>query len=339
MDWMGILPWAVFIVIIAGMLALDLGVINKKAHEPTKRESLTWAIVWVSLAALFNIGVYISEGWETGLHWTTGYIVEQSLSVDNIFVFILIFSAFGVPSAYRHRVLFWGILGAVFMRAILIAFAGVLLNQLHFMIYLFGAFLIFTGLKFLSNKEEEAPDLETNWLVRMARKVRPVWPHYEGQSFSIVRNGTRYLTPLFLVLLLIESTDLIFAVDSIPAIYGVTDNTFVIYTSNIFAILGLRSIYFVLAGYLAGLIYLKPALAAILTFVGLKMLLSNWVHLPPWGSLLVIIGILTVAVLLSIRKANEMGGMDEITKATEKELSKEQPEPDFEQLLHERPTN
>jgi len=236
-------------------------------------------------------------------------------------------------------VLFWGILGAVFMRAVLIAFAGVLLNQLHFMIYIFGAFLIFTGLKFLSNKEEEAPDLETNLLVRIARKVKPVWPHYEGQNFSVVRDGTRYLTPLFLVLLLIESTDLIFAVDSIPAIYGVTDNTFVIYTSNIFAILGLRSIYFVLAGYLAGLIYLRPALAAILSFVGLKMLLSKWVHLPPWGSLLVIIGILTVAVLLSIRKANEMGGIDEITKATEQALSKEQAEPDFEQLLHEKPTS
>ena len=335
MDGIHILPWSIFVVIIAGMLALDLGVFNKKAHVPTKRESLNWALVWIGLAIAFNIGVYIFEGWETGLHWTTGYIVEQSLSVDNIFVFILIFSAFGVPEAYRHRVLFWGILGAVVMRALLIAFAGVLLNQLPFMIYVFGAFLIFTGLKFLRTEEEEAPDLEKNALVRLARKFFPVWPHYEGQNFSIVRDGTRYLTPLFLVLLLIESTDLIFAVDSIPAIYGVTDNTFDIYTSNIFAILGLRSIYFVLAGYLAGLIYLRPALAAILSFVGLKMLLSNWVHMPPWGSLLVIIGILTVAVLLSIRKANEMGGLQAMAKAHEEVLPRAT-EPDFEQLLHEK---
>jgi tellurite resistance protein TerC len=336
-DWGTILPWAAFGIIIFGMLALDLGVLNKEAHEPTKREALTMAGVWIGLALLFNLGVYVFEGWEKGLEWTTGYVIEESLSVDNIFVFILIFSTFGVPAKYRHRVLFWGILGAVIMRAILIAFAGVLIDQLHFVLYLFGAFLIFTGYKFFRGGHEEAPDLESNKLVRIARKVYPVWPHYEGQKFTIVRDGVRYLTPLFLVLLLIESTDLVFAVDSIPAIYGVTDDPFIVYTSNIFAILGLRSIYFVLAGYLAGLVYLKQALAAVLTFVGLKMILTDVIHVHPLVSLAVIISILTVAVLLSIRKANEMGGIEAMAAAMEQadEKAQEQ-EPDFEKLLHQK---
>ncbi|MCA9861321.1 MAG: hypothetical protein KC438_16465, partial [Thermomicrobiales bacterium] len=197
-DWMTILPWTIFAVIIAGMLALDLGVLNKKAHEPSKKEALTWAIVWVSLAFLFNAGVYIFEGGTKGLEWTTGYVIELSLSVDNIFVFILIFSTFAVPGKYRHRVLFWGILGAVIMRAILIAFAGVLLDQLHFVIYIFGAFLVFTGFRFLRGGIEEAPELESNRLVKIARRFFPVWPHYEGQAFTIVKDGVRYLTPLFL---------------------------------------------------------------------------------------------------------------------------------------------
>jgi len=336
LDWAIILPWAIFGIIIVGMMVLDLGVLNKEAHEPSRREALTWAVVWVSLAALFNIGVYIFEGWETGLEWTTGYVVELSLSVDNIFVFILIFSAFAVPAKYRHRVLFWGILGAVIMRAILIAFAGVLLDQLHFVIYIFGAFLVFTGYKFLRGGHEEAPDLNSNWLVKVARRIYPVWPHYEGQSFTIIKDGVRYLTPLALVLVLIESTDLVFAVDSIPAIYGITDNLFVIYTSNIFAILGLRSMYFVLSGYIAGLVYLKQALAAILTFVGLKMLLVDVIHIHPLVSLGVIIGILTVAVFLSLRKAQEAGGIDVIAEAYA-EKTKPAEELDFEKILRDTP--
>lgn len=335
MDLEHIILWAVFGIVIAGILALDLGVFNREAHEPSKREALTWAIVWVSLALLFNVGVYISEGWQKGLEWTTGYVIELSLSVDNIFVFILIFSTFAVPGKYRHRVLFWGILGAVIMRAILITFAGVLLDQLHFVIYIFGAFLVFTGYKFLRGGMEEAPDLETNRLVKLARRFYPVWPHYEGQSFTIVKDGVRYLTPLFLVLLLIESTDLVFAVDSIPAIYGVTSDPFIVYTSNIFAILGLRSMYFVLSGYLAGLAYLKQALAAILTFVGVKMLLVDVVHLHPLVSLGVIVGILTVAILLSIRKANEAGGLEQIAEAFD-EVAEPEGEPDFEALLGDK---
>ncbi len=336
MDWMTILPWAVFGVIIVGMMVLDLGVLNKEAHSPSKREALTWAIVWVSLAALFNIGVYISEGWSKGLEWTTGYVIELSLSVDNIFVFILIFSTFAVPDKYRHRVLFWGILGAVIMRALLIGFAGVLLDQLHFVIYIFGAFLVFTGYRFLRGGIEEAPDIESNRLVKIARRFYPVWPHYEGQSFTIVKDGVRYLTPLFLVLLLIESTDLVFAVDSIPAIYGITHDPFVVYTSNIFAILGLRSMYFVLSGYLAGLAYLKQALAAILTFVGVKMLLVDVIHVHPLVSLSVIISILTAAIVLSLRKADEAGGLEAMGEAYE-HVAEPEGEPDFEALLHEKP--
>ena len=333
MDWMSILPWTIFAVIIAGMLALDLGVLNKKAHEPSKKEALTWAIVWVSLAFLFNAGVYIFEGGTKGLEWTTGYVIELSLSVDNIFVFILIFSTFAVPGKYRHRVLFWGILGAVIMRAILIAFAGVLLDQLHFVIYIFGAFLVFTGFRFLRGGIEEAPELESNRLVKIARRFFPVWPHYEGQAFTIVKDGVRYLTPLFLVLLLIESTDLVFAVDSIPAIYGITHDPFVVYTSNIFAILGLRSMYFVLSGYLAGLAYLKQALAAILTFVGVKMLLVDVVHIHPLVSLSVIISILVVAVFFSLRKANQAGGLEMLGEAYE-ESPQQSGEPDFGNMLH-----
>ncbi|CAN5701012.1 TerC family protein [soil metagenome] len=331
-DFHYILPWALFAIVVTTMLALDLGVFNKKAHEPTRREALSWAMVWLAIAAVFNAGVYIFEGRTRGLEWTTGYVIELSLSVDNIFVFILIFSAFAVPPQYRHRVLFWGILGAVIMRAILIGFAGVLINQLHFVIYIFGAFLIFTGIRFLREDHEEAPDLETNRLVKIARRFYPVWPHYEGQNFTIIKDGVRYLTPLFLVLLIIESTDLVFAVDSIPAIYGVTDNSFVVYTSNIFAILGLRSLYFVLAGYLAGLIYLKPALAAVLTFVGLKMVLSDVIHIDPLVSLAVIVGILSIAVLLSIRKANTMGGVTALAHKAEEERAAHQAPPDFDKL-------
>lgn len=335
MDWGTVLPWAAFGVIIVTILALDLGIFNREAHAPSRKEALTWALVWISLALLFNAGVYILEGWEKGLEWTTGYVIELSLSVDNVFVFILIFSTFGVPAKYRHRVLFWGILGAVIMRALLIGFAGVLLDQLHFVIYIFGAFLVFTGYRFLRGGHEDAPDLESNRLVRIARRFYPVWPHYEGQNFTIVRDGVRYLTPLFLVLLLIESTDLVFAVDSIPAIYGVTRDPFVVYTSNIFAILGLRSIYFVLAGYLAGLVYLKQALAAILTFVGLKMILVDVIHVHPLVSLSVIIGILTVAVFLSLRRARTMGGVEAVAHALEGIASTEN-EPDFDELLHEK---
>jgi tellurite resistance protein TerC len=281
------------------MLALDLGVFHRDAHEVTRREALAWSAVWIGLAIAFNIGVYYFRGQEAGLEWTTGYLVEKSLSVDNVFVFLLIFSAFAVPPAYQHRVLFWGIVGALVMRAILIAFAGFLLDSLHWMIYVFGAFLIFTGIKIVRSAHA-APDLDSNRIVHLAKRFFPVTEGYEGQSFFVTRNGVRYMTPLLLVLLLVESTDLVFAVDSIPAIYAITDDPFIVFTSNIFAILGLRALYFVLAGYLAGLRYLKPALATVLVFVGTKMLLVDAVKVPPLLSLGIISAVLGTAVVASL---------------------------------------
>lgn len=294
-----LLPWALFMAFIAAMLALDLGVFHRNAHEVHRREALAWSVAWIGLALVFNAGVYLFRGSEAGLEWTTGYLVEKTLSIDNIFVILLIFSAFAVPSAYQHRVLFWGIVGALVMRAVLIAAAGVLLGTLHFVIYIFGAFLIYTGIKFL-REQEHTPDLEQNRVIRLARRMFRTTEGYEGQRFFVRRNGLLFATPLFLVLLLIESTDLVFAVDSIPAIYAITDDPFIVFTSNIFAILGLRSLYFVLAGYLSGLAYLKPALAAILIFVGTKMLVIDFYKVPAMASLGVIASILAVAITASI---------------------------------------
>ncbi|MDQ2682508.1 MAG: TerC family protein [Chloroflexota bacterium] len=294
------------------MLALDLGVFHRDAHEVSRREALAWSVVWIGMAIVFNIGVYIVQGTESGLEWTTGYLIEKSLSVDNVFVFLLIFSAFGVPAAYQHRVLFWGIVGALIMRAILIAFAGVLLGTLHWTIYIFGAFLIFTGIRFIRGGHE-TPSLEQNRLVRFAKRFYPVTEGYEGQKFFVRRNGIRYMTPLFLVLIMIESTDLVFAVDSIPAIYAITDDPFIVFTSNIFAILGLRALYFVLAGYLAGLKYLKPGLAAVLVFVGIKMLLVDVYKIHPLISLGVIMTILTIAFTASIRARKDDASSELVT--------------------------
>jgi tellurite resistance protein TerC len=293
-----LLPWAGFLALITALLALDLGVFHREAHEVHRKEALIWSAVWIGLALLFNAGVFSFLGKQSGVEWFTGYLIEKSLSVDNVFVFLLIFSTFAVPAKYQHRVLFWGIVGAIIMRAILIAFAGVLLTSLHWMIYPFGAFLILTGIKFLRGGHE-APSLETNKLVRLAKRFFPVTEGYEGQRFLVTRNGVRYVTPLLLVLLLVESTDVVFAVDSVPAIYAVTSDPFIVFTSNIFAVLGLRALYFVLAGYLAGLRYLKPALAAILVFVGGKMMLSDVYKVPALASLTVIIAVLTVALVAS----------------------------------------
>lgn len=298
-DLATLMPWLLFLGFVAGMLALDLGVFHREAHAVSRREALAWSAVWIGLAVLFNIGVYLVQGTEAGLQWTTGYLIEKSLSVDNVFVFLLIFSTFAVPAQYQHRVLFWGVVGALLMRAVFILAGAALLNSFQAVIYIFGAFLIVTGLKFL-RKSESAPSLEQNGLVRLARRFLPTTQGYEGQRFFVRRNGVRFMTPLFLVLLLIESTDLVFAVDSIPAIYAVTSDPFIVFTSNIFAILGLRALYFVLSGYLAGLAYLKPALAAVLVFVGSKMLLVDVYKIPALVSLAVIAGILGVAIAASL---------------------------------------
>jgi tellurite resistance protein TerC len=298
MDFASLLPWIGFIAIVAVMLAIDLG-FNREAHVVSRKESLIWTAVWVSVALLFCAGVFWRMGSDVGLQWFTGYVLEKSLAVDNVFVFLLIFSAFAVPQAYQHRLLFWGIIGALFLRAILIAFAGVLISRFHWTIYLFGLFLIFTGIKFL-REGEETPSLEENAMVKFVRRFYPVTEGYEGDKFFVFRNTVKYMTPLFLVLVLIGTSDLIFAVDSIPAIYAITKDPFIVFTSNVMAVLGLRAMFFVISSFLQGLRYLKPGLAGVLSFVGLKMILIDVYKIPSLVSLGVIAAILSIAIGASL---------------------------------------
>jgi len=297
---MSIYFWIGFHVFIFIMLALDLGVFNKNSHKISLKEALTWVAVWVSLAILFNIFIYYEFGKTKALEFLTGYVIEYSLSVDNIFVFILIFTYFGVKPEYQHRVLFWGILGALVMRAIFI-FAGVaLINKFHWIVLIFGGFLVYTGIQMLFQKDT-AVDPEKNAIVKFFRKFLPVTDDYHGDRLFIRRDHRLFATPLFLVLLVIESSDLIFAVDSIPAILAISKDQFIVYTSNIFAILGLRSLYFAIAGIMGYFRYLKVGLAFVLTFVGAKMLLAYFnMEIPIAVSLLVIVSILAVSILASV---------------------------------------
>jgi len=293
--------WIGFNAFIILMLALDLGVFHRKAHEIGFKEAITWSAVWISLAMVFNLGIYYYIGKVEAIEFLTGYIIEKSLSVDNIFVFVLIFSAFAVPAAYQHRVLFWGIIGALIMRAIFI-FAGVaLINKFHWIIYVFGIFLLYTGVKIAIQKGTKI-NVENNRMLNLFRKYFPVTNNYHGAKFITKIDGKKFATPLMLVLILIEATDLIFAVDSIPAILAITDNPFIVYTSNAFAILGLRSLYFALAGILKYFHYLHYGLAAILVFVGIKMLITDFYKFDPFVSLGIIAGILIVSIVLSILK-------------------------------------
>ena len=282
------------------MLALDLGVFNRKAHAVTLREAGAWTALWVTLALLFNVGLYVVAGPQAGLEFLTGYLIEYSLSVDNIFVFVLIFSAFKVPAKYQHRVLFWGILGALIMRGAMIALGVVLISRFHWIIYGFGAFLVFAGIRMFFSDEEDTVDLENNTVLRLVKRLVPVTDGYREQKFVVREAGHRMVTPLFLVLVLIEVTDVIFAVDSIPAIFAITQDPFIVYTSNIFAILGLRSLYFLLAGIIDRFIYLRYGLAVVLTFVGVKMLLVDVFHIPTIVSLGVIVGTLAVSIIASL---------------------------------------
>lgn len=291
--------WGGFIAFVIFMLALDLGVFNRKSHEVSIREALIWSAVWISLALIFNYGVYHFIGHEKGLEFLTGYLIEKALSVDNLFVFIMVFSMFGVPSKYQHKVLFWGILGALVMRAIFI-FAGVaLINRFHWIIYIFGAFLIYTGFKMMVHKEESLHP-EQNPLVRLFKKLMPVTNEMHGDRFFVRINHKTFATPLFVVLIIIEFTDLIFATDSIPAILAISHDPFIIFSSNVFAILGLRALYFALAGLTKYFAYLKYGLAVILVFVGVKMGISGFYHFPIVASLLVILAILVVSVVVSL---------------------------------------
>jgi tellurite resistance protein TerC len=306
--------WIGFNLFVLLMLALDLGVFHRKTHVVSSREASIWSLVWISLSLIFNGIIYLfwhemmpnsiySNG-EAALAFLTGYLIEKSLSVDNIFVFILIFSFFGVPAAYQHRVLFWGILGALVMRGIFIAIGAALLKEFHWVIYIFGAFLIFTGIRMAVQQEMEVHP-EHNPVVRFFRKLMPVTKNFEGGKFFVRHAGKLMATPLFLVLLVVESTDLVFAVDSIPAIFAVTEDPFIVYTSNVFAILGLRALYFLLANVMDKFQYLKLGLSAVLTFIGVKMVITDFYKIPIGISLAVVAGILTISILASLWKSRD----------------------------------
>ena len=301
--------YAGFLVFVFIMLALDLCVFNKKAHVVSFKEATIWSAVWVTLALLFNAGFYYYAsdkfgaeiGQTAALEFLTGYVLEYSLSIDNIFVFVLVFSYFGIPPQYKHRVLFYGILGALIFRAIFIALGSALM-QFHWIIYIFGAFLIITGIKmFFTNSEEIEP--EKNFLIRAFRRFMPVTHEIDGKSFFIKKDGITYATPLFIALLFLEATDIVFAVDSVPAIFAVTKEPLIVFTSNIFAILGLRSMYFMLAGVIDKFYLLKYGLAIVLVFVGLKMVWLNPMfggHFPIVWSLGIILGTIAASVVASL---------------------------------------
>ncbi len=290
--------WIGFISLVLFLLALDLGVFHRHAHAVAFREALAWSIVWVVLALSFNGVLAWQFGSERGLEFLTGYLIEKALAVDNIFVFLIIFATFRVPSEYQHRILFWGIVGALVMRAAFIFAGAALLERFHWIIYVFGAFLVVTGIKLLLQKETDLHP-ERNPLFRLFTRFVPSVPEYHGSRFTIVKDGRRYATPMLLVLVCIEATDLVFAVDSIPAIFAVTKDPFIVFTSNIFAILGLRAMFFLLAGVMDRFHYLKIGLALVLGFVGTKMLLIDVYKVPVGISLGVIAMILGGAIVAS----------------------------------------
>jgi tellurite resistance protein TerC len=287
-----------FIIVVGFLLTLDLGVFQKRAHFPSMKEALLWSIVWIVLSLLFNLYVWYEYGDVLALEFFTGYIVEKALSVDNIFVFIAILSYFAVPKELHHKVLFWGVLGAIIMRAIFIVIGAALVQQFHWLLYVLGAFLIVTGIKLLKQKETEVHP-ERNPVIKFFQKLFPVTNEYEGSKFFVLKNGKRSMTPLFLVLIMIESTDLAFATDSIPAIFAITQDTFIIFTSNICAILGLRALYFVLAGFMQKFRFLKIGLSLVLVFIGAKMLIEPWLEISIMISLLIIFFVLLISVLSS----------------------------------------
>jgi TerC family integral membrane protein len=291
--------WIAFNVFVLGMLALDLGVFHRKAHAVSIKEASIWSVVWIALAMIFNLGIWFTWGPEKALEFLTGYVIEKSLSVDNLFVFLMIFQYFNTPSEYQHRVLFWGILGALILRAIFIAAGAALLSHFHWMIYVFGGFLVVTGIKmFLQGDEKIEP--EKNPVVRLFERLVPIIKKYEGQKFFVRSDGKLHATLLMLVLVVVETTDVIFAVDSIPAIFAVTQDPFIVYTSNVFAILGLRALYFMLAGVMEMFAYLKVGLSFVLCFVGAKMLLVDIYKIPIGVSLAVIGGVLLLSILASL---------------------------------------
>jgi tellurite resistance protein TerC len=291
--------WVGFGLFMAAMMALDLGVFHRKSHEVRIREALGWSALWVTLALIFNLIVWRWRGPDPALEFLAGYLVELSLSVDNLFVFLLLFTYFKVPTQYQHKVLFWGILGALVMRAGFVAAGITLIRNFHWIIYVFGAFLVITGLRIMRDQDHDIHP-ERNPVLRLIRRWLPVTNDYHGSRFLIRQDGRLWATPLFVVLVLVETTDVIFAVDSVPAVLAITTDPFIVYTSNVFAILGLRSMFFALSGVMKLFRFLNYGLAAVLVFVGGKMLLTGVVKVPTWLSLLVIVLLLSSAVIASL---------------------------------------
>ena len=294
------LLYVFFTAAIIALLLVDLGLFQRKERDIKIKEALGWSAVWITLALLFNVGLFFWHGKEASLQFLTGYLIELTLSVDNLFVFVLIFMYFKVPTQYQHKVLFWGIIGAQVMRGLLIGLGVALIWKFHWILYLFGIFLVFTGVKMGFQDEAAEISPERNILVRIFRKFMPITAGYHGSRFFVKLDGRRYATLLFVVVLVVETTDLLFALDSIPAIFAITTDPFIIYTSNIFAILGLRSLYFALAGLMNLFHYLKIGLAVVLTFVGTKMLLAEVFPIPIMLTLLVVGGVILLSVLASL---------------------------------------
>lgn len=294
-----LIPWVLFIVFIVAMLAVDLGIFNRKDHEVKVKEALAWSGVWIALALSFNAIVYFWRGPEIALQFFTGYVIEKSLSIDNIFVFLQVFAYFSVPAIYQHKILFWGVLGAIVMRAIFILAGVALITKFHWIIYVFGAFLVFTGIKMVLAENKEVHP-EKNPLIRLLRRFMPISKDYEGGRFLIKRGGIVMATPLMVVLLVIETTDVIFAVDSIPAILAITTDPFIVFSSNLFAIMGLRSLFFALAGVVKKFYYIHYGLAAILVLVGVKMIVSDFYKLPSTAALAAVAAILSLSMIASV---------------------------------------
>jgi tellurite resistance protein TerC len=292
--------WASFVAFVIAMLAVDLGIFHRKAHVVSFREALSWSVVWVTCSLLFSAFIWRAFGSDRGLEFLTGYVIEYSLSIDNIFVFVLVFSALRIPLLYQHRVLFWGILSALVMRAGMIFAGTALIAKFHWVIYVFGGFLIFTGIKIFINRNHEE-SLEDSSVLKLVRRFVPTSSKLDSEHFFTVEDGKRLATPLFLALVLVEISDVIFAVDSVPAIFAITSDPFIVFTSNIFAILGLRSLFFLLAGLVDKFRYLKVGLSVVLVFVGVKMCAADFFKIHPAISLAIIIGTLATSIVASIR--------------------------------------
>ncbi len=296
--------WGGFNILVLAMLALDLGIFHRKDHKISVKEGLVWSIIWIIVALIFNVIVYFWQGEAKALQFFTGYLIERSLSIDNIFVFLLIFTYFGVPDKFQYKVLFWGIIGALVMRGLFIGIGALLIARFHWVIYIFGAFLVYTGIK-MGVAGDTKIEPEKNPVLRFVRRFIPLTDNYDKGKFFVKKAGKKLGTPLFVVLIVVETTDIVFAVDSIPAIFAITLDPFIVYTSNVFAILGLRALYFALAGLMDMFYYLKYGLSAILAFVGVKMLISGYYKIPDMMALGVIAFLLAVSIIVSILRPHK----------------------------------